>query len=303
VNRKIAFPFLTLPYESVTLGQWLVGDPGEPLVGAKDILDGWDYARDLELSVDIEIDFKTASASLAIEAEYLGLEAIFRVGTGVGAYPRKVITLARHPLTIESPSATMTGIVRSSQLSGRLQLQVSVVLAEVPKRRGRLSPGFAAARLWSETKDILLEDGGQGRFPLESVSFSEIFAGRNYCTAPWYLLWHPDTWDTDVSGALRLYINSDCSDFQKRIVQCDRLALQIVMADVAKQLIVALLNDSDAADHLDEYSDGTVGAQVRQWLERMFSGSSLEVVRSELAFRPGQFYATVLAGMELGELI
>ena len=39
-----------------------------------------------------------------------------------------------------------------------------------PASPGVLSPAMAGARLWTDRKDILLEDGGAARFPLETIS-------------------------------------------------------------------------------------------------------------------------------------
>lgn len=301
MSKKIAFPFLTLPDEAIKDKKWLIGEPNQPLKPIKDTLENWDYACNLEVSLDISIDMEIAAATLRVSKSDLELEAILRAGTGAGSYPRRSLTIARETLQEKSSATTLRSLIKSNQLSGRLRLDIDIVLKSIPTQRTRLSPAVIGARLWNDRKDILIEDGGQSRFPMEMISFSRSFPNKNHSHSPWLLLWKPTDWDMDFSSAVRLYINSDIPEFKQRIVESDRLTLQTILADTAVQLISGFLQDKSVSEDLSEFEEGTLGAQVRSWLENLFPDSSLEVIRSMLEHQPSIFHATVLSGMELGE--
>lgn len=297
MRSRIAFPFLTLPDDVVVLGSWMIGDPGQPLSPATNILDNWDYARNLEVSVDVSIDLSNAAAALKLQEEELELEVALRAGTGSGAYCRRALVIDKRTLHENCTSTTLRGHLNSNQLSGRLRLLLTINLSNSGSRPARLSPSIRGARLWSDYLDVLIEDGGQGRFPLEAISFSSSFPGAAHASAPWFLFWRVEAWDVDFSSAARLYINTDLQGFHQRVVEGDQLTLQAIMADTASQMISSFLNDPDAIDRGDEFDPGTVGAQVREWMTMTFPGADIGTITSMLRHRPGEFHAKLLATM------
>ena len=67
------------------------------------------------------------------------------------------------------------------------------------------------------------------------------------------------------------------------------------------QMVAAATAVQDCDAILAHCEDGTVGAQVRIWLERAFPGQETAVVRSMLETTPGRFRAALLGAAQLGE--
>lgn len=298
MKRKSAFPFQVLPGESVRVGSWMLGDRGEPLERAGDILENWDYARDLEVRLDLEVDLELASASLGIEIDELKLDVVLKAGTGSGKIPRRVDVLARRAVEKVSPKTTLIGLIESGNLSGRLSLECGVLLGEVSSIAGALTPRWKGARLWETKREVLIEDGGASRFPIETVSFTENFRGAPHEHAPWYVDWKPDRWHLDFGGAVRLYVNSDIREVEERVTAGDPLTLQAILGDTINQIISSVLAAPDGEELLDDCGEGSLGNQVSHWIETAFPGQSMKSIASLRSHRPGRFHAAVLGAAD-----
>ena len=89
MNPRIAFPFLVIPHDAIRPEGWLIGDPGTPLHRATDVLENWDYARDLEVANSVSIDWAAAAGALQLPEDKLRLKFSLIVGTGAGTLPRR----------------------------------------------------------------------------------------------------------------------------------------------------------------------------------------------------------------------
>ena len=302
MTRRTAFPFLTIPDDVVSCTCFLVGDPDAPLYPADSILEHWDYARDLRVGLDLVLDTQTVAKKLGIPAEELKLMIRLTAGTGTGQMPRSRITVAESILESGSTSVRLRGDVASGYLSGRLLLEATVMLAEPPATPGPLSPTLVGARLWELRTDILLEGGGESRFPIETRSFRawEYMHSKLHQDSPWFFHWRPGAWNADFSAVTRLYINSDHPGLEDRVVDGDPLTLQAIMADVMSQLIEHGLDTDDAGVFEEDWDQGTLGAQLRNWSELAFPGWTAQTIDSVRCHRPGEFQAAILtaAAME-----
>lgn len=300
MNSRVAFPFLVLPDEAIRFDGWMIGDPGQPLHAAGNVLENWDYARDLEVGTLVSIDWTVASEALQLPVERLKLKLSLIAGTGTGTLPRRQERLCEMVVDRASGESHVSGIVSGRNLSGRLQLSLHVSL-ESPCSDGTvLSPKVQGARLWSFRHDILIEDGGDSRFPVETASFSQLFSGKPQEQAPWYLHWRPGAIQADFSACVRLYLNSDRPEVLARFVDGDEPTLQAIMGDVMSQMVECVIDQEDALEVLDECDEGSVGRQIRQWLELGFPGqeiASIKVIRDQ---NPGTFRAALLAASEVG---
>ncbi len=300
MNQRVAYPFKRLDSEAVGFMGWQIGDPGQPLVPATDIFEGWDYERDLEVGAGFELDFERASALLEIPAEALSMALVLKAGTGSGKMPRRMDRIRVAKLDPRVPNLDMRAIVSGSQLSGRLLLEASIVLNAEPSASGALAPTVRGSRLWSARKDVLLEDGGAARFPLETVSFSTAFAGQPHASAPWYVHWRTGFLDADFGGAVRVYVNSDDKELCDRFVEGDPATVQAVLGDVMSQMIEHVVAMPDCDEALEDCFEGSVGDQVRNWLDMAFPSQSLNKVRAEMSGAPGRFRATIMAAAQVG---
>lgn len=301
MRRQVAFPFLTLPEAAVRFDGFLVGDPGKPLVPASDIFENWDYERDIEVRADLEIDFTMASKALHIPEDELMLSAILKTGTGSGTFPRQIEYSTPHLFTNDSPKSTLSAIHNSAKLSSRLWIQLSLTQRKISSVREPLSPNVVGARLWSSELDVLLEDGGDARFPIELVSFSSAFVGQPHVRSLWYLDWRFNDIDADFSGAVRIYVNSDMPRVSERFVEGDLLTLQSILGDVMSQMISLFLDHSEKEVAMGEYSPNSVAFQILNWIEMAFPSQSITSVKSLRDHKPGSFRAAILASAEIGE--
>lgn len=301
MNRRAAYPFLTIPDEAIRFGGWMIGNPGEPLAPVHDVLEDWDYERDLEVAVQLDVDFKAASQALGIAPEHLVLAVVLKGGTGAGSMPRRIDTLDIREIGAHSTSADMAARISSRQLSGRLRLEVAVLLKKSPAAPGALSPKWIGARLWQTGRDILLEDGGDSRFPIELADFSRAFASGGYSRAPWYLDWRAHDFDADFGGSVRVYVNSGIPEIAERFVAGDPLTLQSILGDVMSQMIGSALDEEDCEELLGDCAVNTIGHQIRNWMDLSFPGQTVPAVRALRDHSPGRFRAAILAAAEVDE--
>lgn len=302
MSSRIAFPFLTLPPNCVDAAPILIGDPGTPLAEASAMIDHWDYARDLELSSHVAVDFNRACDALQIPVAELSLIATLRIGTGAGMMPRRIVT-KRDLLIGAETSAKFTLVLPGHSLSAQLVIETSIVLGSAPVTVAPLSPTTPGDRLWRRTTTILLEDSRDSRFPMEILSFADSFTDRLVTNAPWYLSWTPHALGQDFSTSVRLYINADHPDTAQRLADGDPATLRLVMADTIGQMIGTVLSDSDLWEDLNEQANGTVGHQVAHWLELAFPGMATAGVAQMRRDQPGRYRAAILSAAEFtGEI-
>lgn len=303
MTASFALPFLTLSDEAVSLGPLMIGQSGSPLVSIKPILEGWDYAADVELTGSISIDMRVAAEILAIAAEELKLAVTLKIGTGRGRFPRVMRRVSSRVLDASSNQPTeLRAIVPGYALSGRLFAGIDVLLAAPPANISMLSPNRIGARLWSREISVELEDGGEDRFPLEVVSFTQTFPNHLHRAAPWYLAWKPGGLAADFGGSIRLYVNSDHQELAQRVVSGDDVTLQTVLGDVMVQIIAASLDIEDLEEQLSRCEEGSVGAQISSWIALAFPRRSISEIRSMRHSLPGQFHASIYAAAELGDM-
>lgn len=300
MNARIAFPFLVLPDAAVRADRWMIGNPGQPLQAVADILEHWDYARDLEVDSVISIDWTLAAEALQLSRNELRLKVALLAGTGAGNLPRRQDRLREEVVDATTSEIRLTSVVTGRTLSGRLRLSLQISF-EGPLDTGtQLSPKVRGARLWQSHLDILIEDGGDSRFPVETASFSHCFKGLPQESAPWYLHWRPNALHADFSGSVRLYVNSDRQELAARFVDGDEPTLQAILGDVASQMITSILDQDDCADTLAECDAGSIGHQVLVWLNMAFPNQDVSSIRAMRDQFPGRFRAAILAASDMG---
>jgi hypothetical protein len=299
MSSRVAYPFLVLSDDAVSLKSWLIGEPGIPLEEAEDILPNWDYERDLEISTSLSIDWEKAATSLQIPKKKLLLKVVLLAGTGVGNLPRRQDRLTELIVGQSSPEVDLVAMIHGRTLSGRLRLSLQVLLEAPLKASHVLSPFQRGSRLWQTHFDMLIEDGGDSRFPVETVSFSEIFHGLPQENAPWYLHWKTNVLHEAFSGAVRLYVNSDHEEIATRFAQGDGPTLQAMLADVMSQMMSSVLDHDEGEQLLDGCEEGSVGRQIRRWLDVAFPQQELKNIQAMQTHLPGRYRAAVLAAADM----
>ena len=300
MNTRVAFPFLVLPDEAVQIERWMIGDPGEPLKDVANILENWDYARDLEVDSVVSIDWELCAEALQFPIDQLQLRVALIAGTGTGNLPRRQNRLCEKVIDPTSLEVRLTSVITGHTLSGRLRLSLQISLEGPADAGSALSPKVRGARLWQSHIDILIEDGGDSRFPVETVSFLHCFKGKPQEAAPWYLHWQPNALQADFSGSVRLYVNSDRQEIAARFVKGDEPTLQAMLGDVVSQMTASVLDQDECTDALAECEEGSVGQQVKGWLDLAFPGQDVLSIRAMKNRFPGRFRAAILAASDMG---
>lgn len=295
-----ALPFLTLPDEAIKDFTLLVGRKGEPLLPVEDIFENWDYSCDLVVQASLDVDWDLAMSSLELSSSETKLRCTLSIGTGQGRNPRIRWTTDNKSLDRTTNHCELSGVIEGKNLSGSLHLQVSILLGEPAASASRISPVKACSRLWTYEHAILLEGGGDARFPLESISFSGSPKLRRFAEAPWYVQWNEGPLQSDYTAAVRLLVNTDCKEWHDRILEADRLVLQMMVADVAQILCQHVVSENEML-LLHECPVGSVGHQIKFWLEQAFGQSTPENLKQLLDTNPAGFRAGILAACALRE--
>lgn len=293
MNRRVAFPFLTLTDVAVSAANWQLSlnqgewqDPGE-------FLADWDPSSSLLIRRTLHIDLAAACTDLALQDDQLALSLEVRIGTGQGRLPRILVQRHVRPLDRETSDIELLFEVPGKALSSVLDLSTDIALARSAESSNPLSPRRRGERVWQDGIRFRLE-GEEARFPIEVANIASL-AGANGAGAPWYLHWSPRDWSRDFHGAMRLYLNEAKQEFVARVKEEDEQTLQVMMADVMSQICERLLAEPDIADRLTEMEPGSLGAQAQAWLRKAWPGQDIAFIKSVLEGKPGAFRAAFLA--------
>ena len=300
MNRRIAFPFLTLSDAAVDAGPWRLSLNGGDWSKPGDHLADWDAASPIRIRRTVRLDTVIAANDLGIAPDQLRLSLDVRVGTGTGRLPRLILSRHSHELSADRTQGEFDLEVTGERLSLVLDLQTQIVLASTPPDHAPLSPRRVADRVWYDTLRIRLE-GEEPRFPIEIVDIGTLLGNTIPSSTPWYLQWSPLDWDRDFHGAARLYLNKDETDLIERIEQQDGPTLQVLLGDVMSQICERLLNEIEAEEIMAGAEPGSIGAQATAWLHKAWPGKDAAFMCSILVSRPGMFRAALLSLAEVGE--
>ena len=301
MNRRIAFPFLTLSDAAVTADPWRLSLDGGSWQKAGEFVQDWDYASEIRIRRTLGINPRIAADDLGVSVTGLRLALGVRVGTGPGRLPRQILLREYRGLAPGRWQEEFDIQVPGDRLSLVLDVQTHVVLADPPNDCGPLSPRRVASRLWSDTLRVLIE-GEEPRFPMEVADFRVLLGDVPAAAAPWFLHWSPGDWSRDFHGAARLYLNRDRFDFIKRVEEQDGPTLQVLLADVIGQVCERLVSDPDVDEIMSGSEPESLGGQATAWLRRIWPDKDVAFIRSLLEHRPGRFRAAVLEMAELGEV-
>lgn len=300
MSRSIAFPFLVLPDEAVSCSGWRIAVGESELTSCGPVLEGWDYSTDVRAEIEFDVDNSTLVKCLGLESSGFEITAVGWWSTGIGAMP--IRHLGEKIAFVPGEPALLTMRVPGSELSARIHLELELLCTSIAGCDNPLAPGLPMARVWSHEADVLLEGGGASRFPLEARSFSQEFPGDVRRFSLWLLCWRSGATDADFSSAVRLWVNADVAVFMERFTTGDPATVQAVLGDVMVQIVSGTVDSKEFA--LDEdHGEGTVGAQVKYWIESAFPGLDIDQVRGMLRQDRGGFCARLLAIAAQGDRI
>lgn len=301
MNKRIAFPFLTLSDSALYVTPWSLSLNGGGCLPASDYLENWDSASTIRLFRTLRVDPEVSALDLAIDAEKLALSVNVQLGSGQGRLSQLVLQQYHYVLSAEDGWKAVFEIeLEGYQLSTILDIFTEITLLAPLSSSNMLSPANKGDRLWSDRVRTRLE-GEEPRLPIETVELSELVNDPAIALAPWYLHWSPRDWNRDLHGAIRLYLNSSRSDFIERVGAEDPCVLQAMMADVMMQVCERLIMDPEADELFNNPEPGSLAAQAGSWLHKAWPGKDVTFIRSVLESRPGIFHSAILSLAELGE--
>jgi hypothetical protein len=300
MSRQAALPFLTLPEGVVSMTPWMVTLNDQPCVPLGDILAHWDYQSRVGIRSEGVLPPALVASALHNDVPLAALTLEVSAATGPGSIPRRVIASRAVELDTKTGAFAIDITIPGERLSHQLMITTNVVLRRNISALSPLAPIKAGSLLWTQRHRCRLESE-EPRFPIEEASFERIFSGRPQATALWYLHFDPNRMDSDLHGALRLFLNSDRNDFVERIKSADALTLQAMLADVMSQLCDAALRSPDVAESLDSSEPGSLARHVRNWIRLALPGVSVQLARSICIERPGEFRTAIQAAAELSE--
>ena len=301
MNRRVAFPFLTLSDAAITANPWELSLDGGDWTAVGEHLPDWDASSTIRVRRSIRVDPDLAALDLSSSPDGLRLAIVVQVGTGQGRLPRMILGRHRQPLERGAWTRDFEFAVPGWRLSVVLDILTEVILAEQPGLVTPLSPHSAGDRLWTERSRLLLE-GEEPRFPIETVDLSALLGDMLASSAPWHLHWSPRDWERDFHGAVRLYLNEKAAGLLERVASQDGATLQAILADVIGQVCERFIVDPEAEAMMAGAEPGSLGAQAAAWLRKAWPDRDAAFIRSLLESQPGVFRSSLLALAELGEV-
>lgn len=299
MNRRVAYPFLTLSDAAVETSAWEVSLDGVEWSEAGEFLPHWDSASNIRVRRTLRLRPELAASDLGVPVDDLVLAASVRIGTGQGRLPRLILDRVRSHLRPDKPAWDFERTIEGHRLSILLDLQTEILLVKTPEAPSPLSPLHPADRLWSDNTRVRLE-GEEPRFPIETVALAQMLGEGIAGGAPWHLHWSPRDWGRDFHGAVRLYLNERAVDILERIDNEDPATIQFLLGDVMSQICERFLADPEADALMDAAEPGSLGAQAASWLRKAWPGKDASFIRSVLENRPGVFRSSILALAEPG---
>lgn len=294
MNRRVAFPFLTLSGSAVDASAWEISLDGSEWSAAGEFLPHWDSSSDIRIRRTLRLNLELAASDLGIPVDQLALSGSVRIGTGQGRLPRLILSRTRREFRPGDTSWEFERTIEGNALSMILDLQTEILLANAPTESSALSPVHPGDRLWSDNARVRLE-GEEPRFPIETADLAQMLGGGIAGAAPWHLHWSPGDWTRDFHGAVRLYLNEKSGEVLRRIEDEDPATIQFLLADVMSQICERFLADPEAATMMHAAEPGSLGAQAATWLRKAWPGKEASFIRSVLESRPGVFRSTMLA--------
>jgi hypothetical protein len=259
---------------------WVEREGGRELLSL--LLTGWDYAKDITVGISFELDpgailESTGLASLEdLEVLVLGdcpdTQQRFSATAGLRNYRERL------PIDIRLN-------LPSGQLAGSVQLSAHLVLARTVPPRGDRVAHLRGSRMHSSNPHTVKLEGDAGRFPTESVPFSEVRLGN----APWTVLTVYEDLSTAFMGSVRLLINTEHPVGQLLLATPpDTRMERLIKADIIRLLVASAAGRALETNPESVQEEGSV-AQVLETMSRLFLGRSLRSAARLYIEDPAEF--------------
>lgn len=246
-------------------------------VGEADAIDAWDYAAELGIAWELEVD-----KPRLLEECGLGPSSDIRLGfrwrsTKTTLYDSSI----QQPL-VDGRNALRL-VVPSELLGGTLVISLyALVMSIHPHECSPLAASLPGSILWTESRSVHLEGVGS-RFPLVAVDFpaGEMQKG----------MWEfaPSTTDLEASamGSFNLRVNSAHPSIRKLLDTPgsaeSKVLLATLKADLHRQLIAWALREGS---HIKSFESDTIGGVLWATFQRYFPESDFDEMSTSMQSSP-----------------
>jgi hypothetical protein len=284
-------PYLTPPEDSVRAGAWLLVDVDGVEKPLPRILPTWDYATDLVLRRQLDIDAHLIRETTELPSDAaLGAAAVWNAGQHLRGVGQQEVIDPNETVTVRF-DFRLTG----RELGGSLTLDTRIYLAAALSSDGRPRVSHATSELWADSYRTRLE-GQEARFPIALV---DLAAHGFDPAAPWVLDVQRDL-DGPATGAVYLLANEANPAVAHAVARADApdprsaALLSAMYYDAGRTLIEFALAQPELREGL-EYEAETLGATLEALLRRVFPDTKVETIARRRDTDPAA-YAGELAG-------
>lgn len=296
MRKNVVLPFRSVRNgsDAVRAGSWYQhsGQTNVPKwLAHGDHIDDWSYDAPLSLGREIRFDSET----LLDELDLQDCEPIFEL-LHIARISSLGLRQILHRETLELSSnhtSRFEVILDSNKLCEEVGLSSSLVLKETLKGAPPWSPSTRGAICWGDDTKITLEGSGS-RFPMQERAFSQHHKLPN--SAAWHLDWRPGLLHYSFNSAVTLLLNSERTEFFKRIQEGDEILVEQVMSAITGEICAHLLAVEDFIRDDVGYPEGSLGFVVRTWLLQAMPGKSLADIGRAYDISPSGVH-TALRGL------
>lgn len=287
-------PYRTPKPERIVFGQWSIhSDDGPHPLPA--FLPHWDPAITIQALVSVQIDCQGIALDCGLDADArLRLAAIWHSTGTVLSGPGDVIDLdVQSPLEHHVLQVQVDG-TRAAQM---VNLNAQLLLlhpGHAPQPFAPVQPGNILA---AHMQSIRLEGEGS-RFPVQVVDFRHTAYAT---TAGWALYWDEEDLHRTFLGSVRLNINAQHLHLVQAVSQRrpeSEGVREAIRFDVARTLIRGALRNDEFVTKPDSFSPDSVGAAIRELIERCFPNTPIQQCREIMRYRL-DFETRLQAGLQI----
>lgn len=278
-----AMPFLTATAEAVTVEEPVLVCAGRKQTPS-DLLQGWDYLQDLEITTGFRVDENLFREQTGlVEADDLdGVVLVVQVDCTTTNWRQ----IGRTPLrTALDGTAFVQVTVPAGRTAQQLLISTAVLLdrPDGPPRPNRAAHLRGSRLFTGETEwRVALEGDGAG-FPTDAFDFRTVGMDPS---APWHLAVRPDL-DMPFMKAVRLQINTGHRTSEVLLSGQDRLLGSLLFHDLLLQMLLAVCPLVREAQD-ENWEEDSLG-YVLDGLCETHLNSSLPASCDDLASSPAEF--------------
>jgi hypothetical protein len=291
MTRSLSPPFRIASVGSVDCA-WRVELNGE-WRDLPEVMERWDYATDLTLSVQLSADSRDIRQSCGLPAGDTLKTAVLWHATGTNL--RGACCVGR---TLGDGLATFT--LEGACLGGTLNLEAQILVDPGPDQRDALTPSRRGSVVWRARTATVLE-GDAPRFPIEPVDFGTWTPGS--ARAAWHLMWNPGDLMAAAMGSVRLYVNRTHPLMARVMVDPTGkpdagLALGAMRYDLVRAILSGCLGNPDFVEEA-AFPAGSVG-DIGMGIARIhFPNETITTLRSLYIEDPQRFETRVQDAVRL----